>query len=499
MRLLPPLAAATLLLAATGTTAPALAHGGSERNREVRTQLLAEEGTPLISDNVSHLGANPGTLGISGCFMPTAPLFVTSGLESVTVWDVTDATHPTRTGQLPNVLFENEAMNCGERRTDEGTRRFALIGIDLVDASVDEDGIGHTNGGGNELLLVDISDPSDPDVLSSVPSTTSTHTVACVEVTDCRYAYSAGDSASKGFSVFDLRDLDRPREVDGDPDRAGVQPFHSPTAGHKWNFDGAGVGTHTGFDGSSMWDVDRPRQPRLLATTGTAGKGAAAGYNDFIHHNSFRPNATAFRAGAKPSLAHGNVLLVTEEDYEQTDCAQAGSFQTWHVKRLDGRRGGIVPLDKVELADLGNFPAPQGAFCSSHWFDYRPGGIVAAGFYGGGMQLLDVRDPKRIRSFGYAHWFASEVWDAMWVPEYDARGRQTGKDTNVVFAIDLVRGLDVYSVDVPGRVGLEPTGVGVAQPSLRDRAAASALPVGLVGGTLALVVAVRRRGRRAGS
>ena len=29
---------------------------------------------------MEHLGANPGTAGISGCFMKSAPLFVTSGL-----------------------------------------------------------------------------------------------------------------------------------------------------------------------------------------------------------------------------------------------------------------------------------------------------------------------------------------------------------------------------------------------------------------------------------
>ena len=217
MRLLPTLAAGTLLLAATASTAPALAHGGgADRNREVRTQLLAEDDTPLISGNVSHLGSNPGTVGISGCFLPTAPLFVTSGVESLTVWDVTDATSPTRVGVMPNALFENEAMNCGERRTADGTRRFALIGIDLVNVALDRNGISHTNGGGNELLLVDVTDPADPHVLSSVPATTSTHTVACVEATDCRYAYSAGDSGSSSFSVFDLRDLAHPTEVDGD-------------------------------------------------------------------------------------------------------------------------------------------------------------------------------------------------------------------------------------------------------------------------------------------
>ena len=106
------------------------------------------------------------------------------------------------------------------------------------------------------------------------------------------------------------------------------------------------------------------------------------------------------------------MLLVTEEDYEQTDCSKAGSFQTWWVKRLDGTKDAIVPLDKVELSDLGSFPLPQGAFCSAHWFDLNSSGIVAAGFYGGGTQLLDVRNPSDIKAYGHAIWGASEVWDA---------------------------------------------------------------------------------------
>ncbi|MGI8646141.1 MAG: hypothetical protein ACR2JD_07470 [Nocardioides sp.] len=275
--------------------------------------------------------------------------------------------------------------------------------------------------------------------------------MACIDENHCDYAYSAGGDGQ--FSIFDLRDLDHPTEVDADPAATGTQPFASPTAGHKWNFDEAGIGTHTGFGGSSMWDVSRPRQPELLTTTGAAGAGtdpAYPGYNDFIHHNSFRPNARAFRPDAPPSLANGNVLLVTEEDYEQTDCAQAGSFQTWWVKRLDGTPDAIVPLDKVELADLGTYPLPQGAFCSSHWFDYHPSGVVAVGFYGGGTQIVDVRDPRNLTSYGHAVTGASEVWDTMWVPVYDAKGRRTTRSTNICYSIDRVRGLDVYDFDVPG-------------------------------------------------
>ena len=153
------------------------------------------------------------------------------------------------------------------------------------------------------------------------------------------------------------------------------------------------------------------------------------GWNDFILHNSQRPNAKAFRNGAAPSLANGNILLVTEEDYEQPDCSKAGSFQTWWVKRLDGTKNAIVPLDKVELSDLGTLPAAgQGAFCSSHWFDFHPSGIVAAGFYGGGTQLIDVRNPKDIKSYGHATWGASEVWDSYWMPVYSQGRRDDGEE-----------------------------------------------------------------------
>ena len=480
---------------------PASAHGDKGADlRELRTSLLAAgDDTPVRSGNVQHLANKPGTAGISGCFMKTAPLFVTSGLESVRVWNVKDATNPTQVGVLPNAVFENEAMNCGERRTDDGKRRFALIGVDLYQASPRDPQ--HVNAGGNEVVVVDVTDPAAPAIVGRAPAKTSTHTVACVDEYDCRYAYSAGDSSSGTFSIIDLRNVNKPKEVDSNPRKDGVQPFHSPTAGHKWNFDTAGIGTPTGFDGSSMWNLDRPEHPRLLATTGKAGGAGDAdganGYNDFIHHNSFRPNARNFRAHSRPSLANGNVLLVTEEDYEQTDCTKAGSFQTWHIKSLNGGPGGIVPLDKVELSDLGNFPSPRGAFCSAHWFDFRPGGIVAIGYYGGGTQFIDVRNPQRLQSHGYAHWGASQVWDAMWVPVYDGQGDQTGASSNVVFSVDLVRGLDVYSVDVPGDGrGSSPYPSATTDRSVVSQISNGAVPIGLVGGALALVVAVRRRTRR---
>ena len=490
------LAAVALALTSIGVAAPAQGADSDEVRRQMLERAAQQPGTTaslVASDNIAQVSSNPSQVGISGCFTATAPLFVSSGLDSLRVFDVSDAASPRLTGVLPSVMFENEAMSCGERRTPDGTRRFALIGVDLVQLSPDD--IEHVNVGGGELVVVDVTDPSAPVVLSRAPGTTSTHTVACLDDTNCRYAYSAGDRST--FSIFDLRDLENPVEVDSDRSTPGVQPFTSPTGGHKWNFDAAGIGTHTGYAGASMWDVSKPRRPRVLTTTGAAGEGSDPdheGWNDFILHNAFRPHADRFEPGRKPSLRRGNVLLVTEEDYEQTDCSLAGSFQTWWVKRLDGKPGRIVPLDKVELSDLATFPLPRGAFCSSHWFDYRPGGLVAAGFYGGGTQVLDVSRPRRIRSHAHAVWGLSEVWDAMWAPVYDARGRRTDERTNLVYSIDLVRGLDVYAVDVPGDGrGAEPSPATQSAVSVSDRAAANALPLGLVGAAAAGALLLRRR------
>ena len=350
MRILSVAATVALLAGTILTGAPAQAHGDGDRIAKQRELLSSDQKIPLISsNNVSLASSNPSSAGISGCFMKTKPLFVQSNLDSVRVYDVSSPTRPALTGVLPSLQFENEAMNCGERTYSDGkVRRFALVGVDLFQASPGD--IQHANAGGGELMIVDVTDPANPRVAGRAPGSTSTHTVACVQQTNCTYAYSAGDDSTGKFSIFDLRNLDKPVEVDSDPKTPGVQGFTSPTAGHKWNFDDAGFGTHTGFEGASMWSTTNPRAPKLVTTTGLAGQGddpKYPGWNDFILHNSQRPNAKAFRNGAAPSLANGNILLVTEEDYEQPDCAKAGSFQTWWVKRLDGTKSAIVPLDKV--------------------------------------------------------------------------------------------------------------------------------------------------------
>ena len=452
-------ASAVLAVGSLAVATPAGAHGkdgaGSSTTSAKRQQFTDGVSVPVItSPNIRFVANVPDTAGISGVFAKSAPYFYVSSTDSITVYDVSDPVRPRITGVLPNIVFENEAMNYGEKKVDGVTNRFVLVGVDLVEASpTAPDHIGRSN----EVMLVDVTDPTAPRIRSRVPTTTNTHTVSCIHETDCQYAYTAGRNGT--FSIVDLTDIDHPREVDADPATDGVQPFSSPAAGpnaafssgagHKWNFDDAGYGVHTGSGGSAIFDVSQPTAPRLVATTDEHG--VTGPWNDFIHHNSARPNAARFTAGQAPSVANGNVLLVTEEDYENTDCATAGSFQTWKIGGLDGTPGSVTPLDRINPVDAGEgVSAPHMAFCSAHWFDYHPAGIVAQGYYEGGLRLLDVRDATDIKEYGYVASGLSEVWDAYWVPQRNKNGVAGTARTNIVYTVDAVRGLDVYTVDLPG-------------------------------------------------
>lgn len=438
---------APLLLAGTMLAPAASAHqeGGGDMAKK-REQFTAGVSAPVLSTpNIRFVTNVPDTAAISGVFAKSAPYFYVSSTDSITVYDVSDPVAPRITGVLPNIVFENEAINYGEKRVGGVVNRFVLVGADLVEYSpTAPDHVGRSN----EVVLVDVTDPTHPYIRSRVATQTNTHTVSCIAETDCRYAYTAGRNGK--FSVVDLSDLDDPRELKVVSSPAGgPNAVFTSGAGHKWNFDAAGYGIHTGSGGSAVFDVSDPANPTLAATTDESG--VTGPWNDFIHHNSARPNAASFTPGSAPSLAKGNVLLVTEEDYENTDCTTAGSLQSWHVTSLDGTPGTIHPLDRINPVDLGEGVAtPHMAFCSAHWFDVHQSGIVAQGYYEGGLRLIDARDPRHLTEYGYVASGLSEVWDAYWVPARNKKGVAGSGKTNIVYTVDAVRGLDVYTVDLPG-------------------------------------------------
>jgi hypothetical protein len=416
----------------------------------------ADAQAPLSSENVAFVTDIPGTASISGVFSRSAPYFYVSGVNAVDVIDVKDPAKPQLVGKLPNVVFENEAMTEGERVGPDGkSQRFILIGNDLGQAGLGSDGpsLGRING--KELIIVDVTDPANPHILSRTPSggagtiTTSTHTVACMNAA-CTIAYTAGRDRQE-FSILDLSDLEHPKEVKTIKSPAEApNPVFTGGAGHHWNVDGARIVWHTGSGGTAAWDISDPLNPRVLTTTDE--NGTKSPYNDFIHHNSQRPNALAYRPGQPLSVQNGNVVLVTEEDYandgDEVDCTKAGTFQTWELTGLDGTAK-MHPLDIINppAEGGGGLTMPAGAFCSAHWFDFHPSGIVAQGYYQQGLRLIDTRNPRDLKQFGYFTGGATEVWDAYWAPARDPSGAVIpGRKTRYVYTTDAVQGVGVYEV-----------------------------------------------------
>ena len=182
--------------------------------------------------------------------------------------------------------------------------------------------------------------------------------------------------------------------------------------------------------------------------------------NDFIHHNSWRPDARQFKSRkanelTKKGVRPGETVLITEEDIwsratqgtTKGGCETQGSFQTWQVKQLKATgedQSTVKPLDSyttefneliegddVEGMDL----IPTNGFCSSHYFDEHDG-LVATAWYEQGTRLLDVRDPKNIKEVGYFMAPDSVVWAAYW----------SRTDPSIIYVMDHQRGIDVLRV-----------------------------------------------------
>ncbi|MCU1672738.1 MAG: hypothetical protein JWN77_851 [Frankiales bacterium] len=406
----------------------ALAHDG--KAHAAAAQALLPAVPALTSDNVKQLAGLPETAAISMEFARSGPFAYVSSVDTISVLDLTDPRNPVLRGSLTQALFENESMTYGERIINGKLVRFVIAGVDLTRLATDD--VDHVNvDDGPQIAIIDVTDPDKPFTRATTEIgeiTSSTHTVQCVSQADCTYAYTAG--GRKGFfSILDFTDLDKPKQIGTvfSP-AAGPNPVFTSGAGHYWDFDGT-LGWHTGSGGAAAFDVSDPVRPTLVNATNA--QGIAPGLNDFIQHNSMRPNAAAFKPGAAPSVENGNVLLVAEEDYandgDEIVCDRAGSFQTWYIpdlnaaayrsKNPDGKKvgvGTISPLDQTNAPaefEAGATP-PATAFCSAHWFDYHQGGFVAQGWYGAGMRILDVRDAKNIKQIGYDTGLATEVWDA---------------------------------------------------------------------------------------
>ncbi|MFP5308605.1 MAG: LVIVD repeat-containing protein [Actinomycetes bacterium] len=450
----------------------------------------------LMSDNVELVGAVPEPGIVAVTFDPLKPVAYGTGASGVVTYDVTNPTLPRPLGRLALPHFSNENVKLGVR--EDGTR-LILIGVETFGAG--------TNGSastGNGFYVVDVTNPAAPRLASSrtTGSGNRTHTMFCADA-GCTVAYNSG---TNGFTIWDLTDINAPMRVPVTGiNRAGnedkwTSPVIATTngtfngTGHDWDLDGAGVAWLSGAAGITAFDVSDPKAPRILNSSDFRGRSAE--FNKYIIHNSQRPDAESFvsrpddevytyeqgmpgqLAGpatpeevAEAGIRAGEIVFVTEEDItvgQQGRCGKRGGFQAWHVQQLDADvyesttnperkpfSGSITAIGKwtTEANYDANDPLTNSnvaALCSAHYFDiHSEQNIAAQAWYNQGIRFLDARDPSDITQLGYYITGGQQAFGAKWVPEYGPDGKQTGRDTNLVYTEDPARGIEILRVELP--------------------------------------------------
>ncbi len=381
-------------------------------------QVLPAEPPLSASTNVRLLGHIPGTA--AGMTFKDHYAYV-SGWGGITVLDIAKADSPRLVGALPLPHFENEDVDlCGNTLIVVNDRAVADIG--------------------SIMYVVSIANPTVPVLSAVLPlgltgSGRGSGHIANFVKSDCSQAWIDGGDL---VEVVDLRVPSAPRSVGKFESAASASEAFNVT--HDTELDSTGAVWSVGGGGAAGYQLTaNPLAPKLVGTTGTAGRNPSP-YNDFILHNSQR---------------RGTTLLITEEDYIDTDevppggCRGQGKFETWDLSRLN--RGAITPLDSWETELNGMFTsgavdskAPVTVNCSSHWFDAKSG-VAAVGWYEQGVRFLDYRSPGAISQVGYYIPANGSTWAAYWSPT-DPRGE-------VVYTADAYRGIDVLRIAGGGLTG----------------------------------------------
>ena len=385
---------------------------------QVSVEPLPAEPPLSASSNVHVLNHVPGSA--AGMIFKDHYAFV-SGWGGLTVLDISKADSPRLAGALPLPHFENEDVDlCGNTLiivNDRATR-------DL----------------GSVLYVVSVANPTSPVVSAVLPlgltgnGRGSGHIANFVK-SDCSQLWVDGGDH---VEVVDVSVPTAPRSL-GKFESAASQS-DAFRVSHDTELDSTGTVWNVGGGGAAGYKLTtNPLAPQLLGTTGAAGANPSP-YNDFILHNSQR---------------RGKSLLVTEEDYIDTDevppggCRGQGKFETWDISRLS--RGGITPVDTWETELNGMFTsgavdskAPVTVNCSSHWFDAKDG-VAAVGWYEQGVRFLDYRTPTDIQQVGYYIPANGSTWAAYWSP--------TDPNGEIVYTADAYRGVDVLKIDSGGTTG----------------------------------------------
>lgn len=354
-------------------------------------------------------------------------LYVTSW-RSFSIYDVTDPLAHERLSTTPLAVG---ALNEQPQTNGE----ILLISRDLQYLPPTEE----VRGGG-VLDIYDVSDPSEPVLLSTFESrlvgpfrTHRDHLWTCV--LDCAYAYSAGGT------ILDLRDPSEPTFVglwtDVAPPRDGRIHHVGEVA--------PGI-VLTGSLPMYVLDArDAPDAPTVLGSfepetspTGPLVDGPAPVPNPIAN-----PETLPARS-AWPSGLRGRLAVVSMETPFTGNCTErSGDVQTFRVTRGAHEEPTFELADRYHIGTNGTYtdgaPPYNVLGCSSYGLDLHPdfaqaGGLAAVSFFEHGVRILDIDGRGSITERGGFVPLAGNSTAPRWLAD------------DLVFVTDLHRGVDILRV-----------------------------------------------------
>ena len=288
------------------------------------------------------------------------------------------------------------------------------VGFNFPSEDVDTNGdillLNDEQGAVGELQVWDVRNKSLPSKLATLPNMRD-HTFSCV--LGCAWAYG-----SRG-SIVDLRD-----------------PAHPKLAG-SW-------GSLPRTDGFDVTEVS----PGMILTSSRTMRLLDA------RKNVLKPVAVRKGTTSDNRLIHSNrwprngkdkfFLVQGETPFTGRCTPQSGAIMTWDAKTF--RPVGEYRVTNGVYAD--GSPPAGAAGCTAMWFQQHPsfadGGLVAAGYFEHGVRFLDVDKRGAIREVGYYTPLGGATIASYWITQ------------EIVYAVDLERGIDILRYDRSARTAKAP-------------------------------------------
>jgi hypothetical protein len=448
----------------------------------VDLQLL---GTDVLSSaNVTYHGTIPlDSPAVGGEVVVREDLggkrfFYVTGLQGLSIYDITAPATPILAGHLPFPHSQNEDVKASD---DGRTIIIAADGSLAVPVNPVTTGI----------TVVDVSNPLVPRIVASsndrvmgrgTNAGISEHTAECANA-DCTIIYGRTGRIYRVNALF------------GRVDEIG-----------RWNLDmnGETVGGIHALNRDETGLIISDSNPRLILDPGvlTPGaspehpvvlaQGAPSAADDRLQHNNVRVGADAWVArhptkkadrvrfatagvdfqmdpraisalDVRPIMRAGELVVGNTESNLNPGCSAAGGLSTWSIVNFD--KANVSEIQQLEVFRplngtwLEGDPAANALGCSGHWFTVAEDGLVAASWYEHGVRFFDVDETYgTIRQVGYFQPVATEAGAAYWI------------DDTYVYAVDYARGIDILSFDR-----------GAAEPGQAELDASWAANLGIVG------------------